>query len=1244
MLRHLPILAGLAGLFFAAIGNCEAIEVPLFFYERKPDSNVYMARTPYLTAYLDENGLALEASGIHLHLEFLGSSAGKTLGPETKLNASVNILLGKPETWRTDLPAFARIRYKGVYPGIDAVYGGTERKLKSEFVVAPGSDPHVIQLRYRGAEQIHVAADGALVVTTASGEFREDAPVIYQLIRGHRKIIQGGYRVSADQIVSFAIDPYDRKKELIIDPVLTYSSYVGGRGIDAGTGIATDAAGNVYVCGYTESPDFPIAGAIQGRVRGVDAFVMKLNSAGDTLLYATYLGGSAYDAANGITVDANGSAIVAGRTGSSDFPTVSAFQPVFGGGMDGFVAKLSPLGNTIVYSTYLGGAASDAANAVALDTVGNAYITGDTSSANFPTRAGFQSINRGRSDAFGLKLNTAGSIQYSTYLGGMGDESGKSIAVDTAGAAYIAGNTTSPDFPVLNAFQPNSGGGEDAFVTKLSPTGSALVYSTYLGGSSGSVTYPESANGIAVDSQGAAVVVGSTNSSNFPLQAPIQPLPGGTLDAFVTKLTPTGSALIYSTYLGGVGLDYANAVTLDASGQAYVTGGTNSINFPAVNPLQPQVAGLYDIFVTKFDAAGTRLVFSTLLGGSGSEEGLGIARTNASEVWTTGMTTSGDLQLVGALQTFGGAEGSVLLARIADAVPATSSVSPASGYGASQAFQFTLSDQNGPANIVSATMLVNSSLDGNNACYVVFYANPNSAALWSDATAGWLPVVFGSGAVVQNNQCSLSGAGSSVSGSGANLVVTLALTFKRTFAGTKNVYAQVTNRSGLSSGWELKGTWTIPPNQAPAAIVSPSGGQGRIQSFQFTLSDPDGAADIASATMLVSPTLDGNNACYIVFYASSNSAALWSDTLPGWLPFAFGAAASVSNGQCSISASASSAVLSGTALVVSLALTFKSSFSGTKNVYVQVRDQGGLSSGWQLKGMWTVPADQPPSVVVSPASGSGRGQTFQFAFSDVSGPAAVDRATMLFSPALDGNNACYLLFYAGSGTAALWSDASAGWLFLQLGSATVVQNGQCAISGAESSATVAGGNLVLSLAITFKLVFSGTKNIYAQVTNQSGMSAGWQLKGSWTVPANQPPSVTVFPAAGSGRAQNFQFRITDPDGVSEIRSATMLVSPALDGNNACYLVFYAGSATAALWSDAAAGWLPFTPGSNTVVENGQCSISGAASSVTASSSDLVVSFAITFKASFVGSKNVYVQASDATSSSGWQWKGIWTVI
>jgi Beta-propeller repeat/FG-GAP-like repeat len=592
-----------------------------------------------------ERGIETERSAV-LRVKLVGANREARVEGAEELPGRSNYFLGNdPSQWRINVPNYGRVKYGSVYPGVDLVYYGNEGQLESDFIVGAGKDAGAIRLRISGARRLRITREGNLEIKMGGGEVVLGKPIVYQRAKSNggsageteKQFIAGHYTMKGRQEVGFEVASYDKSEPLIIDPVLRYSTYLGGSGYDQGYAVAADASGNAYVTGYTYSTNFPTENPLAGTTAGYsDVFVTKLNATGDALVYSTYLGGSSYDAGYGIAVDAESNAYVTGYTYSTNFPTANPYQSTLAGGDDAFVTKLNAAGNALIYSTYLGGSYGDEGNGIAVDAGGNAYVTGYTYSTNFPTENPFQATSGGNYDAFVTKLNAAGSaLIYSTYLGGSDAESGNGIAVDAEGNAYVTGYTYSTNFPTVNAYQASLGGGDyDAFVTKFDGLGNAVFYSTYLGGNGDDDGY-----GIAADTGGNAYVTGYTYSTNFPTKNPFQATLAGEDDAFVTKLNAAGSALIYSTYLGGSDAEGGDGIAVDAGGNAYVTGFTYSTNFPTKNPFQATLAGEDDAFVTKLNAAGNALIYSTYLGGSYNDEGNGIA-VSAGKAYVTGYTYS----------------------------------------------------------------------------------------------------------------------------------------------------------------------------------------------------------------------------------------------------------------------------------------------------------------------------------------------------------------------------------------------------------------------------------------------------------------------------------------------------------------------------------------------------------------------------------------------------------------------------
>ncbi len=593
-----------------------------------------------------------------------GQRAPRVVGLDRQVTQSNYFLGNDSRRWHTGVSNYAWVRYEGVYPGIDLVYRGNQRQLKYDFVIAAGADPGRIRLAFQGVDALTIGALGELVVHTAQGDLVQQPPVLYQEVEEKRQPVEGHYVLRTGHQVGFAVGRYDRGRPLIIDPVLTYSTFLGGSGYDTASAIAVDGAGNAYIAGVTSSTDFPGASSssIQPAAGGLeDAFVTKINAAGTAIVYSTYLGGSDIDDAWSLAVDGAGNAYVTGRTQSPTFPGVdgSSIQPAYGGGgADGFVTKINATGTAIVYSTYLGGSGFEQIHDIAVDGAGNAYVTGRTRSTTFPgvSSGSIQpAYGGGNYDTFVTRINPTGTaIVYSTFLGGSGSDYPYGIAVDGTGNAYVTGTTDSATFPGVSgtSLQPANGGCVDAFVTKINATGTAIVYSTFLGGSG-----CEEGIGIAVDAAGNAYVTGRTTSTTFPgvSGTSIQPAYGGGVeDAFVTKINSVGTGIVYSTFLGGGGDDSGGRIAVDGAGNAYIVGGTDSTAFPGVNASSIQPAyggGSEDAFVTKLNPTGTAIVYSTFLGGSGFDGSAGIALDAAGSAFVTGITNSA---------TFPGVDGSSL--------------------------------------------------------------------------------------------------------------------------------------------------------------------------------------------------------------------------------------------------------------------------------------------------------------------------------------------------------------------------------------------------------------------------------------------------------------------------------------------------------------------------------------------------------------------------------------------------------
>jgi len=669
--------------------SAQFAKLPLYFERNvgQTDARVkYLTRGPGYILYFTPTEIVLSLrSQASLRMQFVGANKEPTLIGQEEQACKSNYFIGNdPQKWHTNISNYAKVAYQNVYPGIDAVFYGNPQHLEYDLCVAPGGCPKDVRLRIENAKHLSIDSEGDLrILTAAEQEVRMQKPFVYQIVDGEKVSIESGFLLLAQNEIGFSVGKYDTDKLLVIDPVIIYSTYLGGSNNDIGNGIAVDNSGNAYVIGSTSSTNFPTKNPLQGSLAGFqNAFVTKFNPAGSALVYSTYLGGSGNDNGEGIAVDSSGNAYVTGSTASTNFPTQNPIQGSLTGQRNAFVTKFNPAGSALVYSTYLGGSGNDGGDGIALDSNGSAYVTGTTTSTDFPAMNAFQpTYGGGSSDAFVTKFNPGGSaLVYSSYLGGSTFDSGSGIAVDSSGSAYVTGLTDSTNFPTQNPFQGSLGGigAVNAFVTKFTPAGSTLDYSTYLGGSSSA----DGGNGIAVDSSGSAYVTGFTGSSNFPTKNAFQSTFGGGIeDAFVTQFNPSGSALVYSTYLGGSNNDIGKGIAVDSSGNAYVIGYTRSTNFPTKNAFQPAFGGgLEDAFVTQFNPAGSALVYSSYLGGSDVDQGHGIAVDSSGSAYVTGQTSSTDFPTKNPFQPTNAGNGDAFVTKIALTVPPPPVVLPPSKF------------------------------------------------------------------------------------------------------------------------------------------------------------------------------------------------------------------------------------------------------------------------------------------------------------------------------------------------------------------------------------------------------------------------------------------------------------------------------------------------------------------------------------------------------------------------------------
>ena len=913
----------------------------------------FLGRGPGYAIHFDGDGISLVRGQDIVRMELKGALPPRISGVQPQ-EGRANYFIGKPDQWITDVPLYAGVQYRGVYPGVDLVFYSGAGELEYDFTLAPGASASTINLVFRGIDEMRIDG-GDLVLKTGWGELRHRRPRVYQMRNGRRSEIAGRFVIRGPKEAGFETEPYPAGSTLVIDPVMVYGTYIGGTGADSAWAVAADSAGAAYVVGETSSVNFPKTFTISNSSGNGDAFIVKLNPSGTGVLYATYFGGNSRDSARGVAVDSAGNAYITGFTYSPDFPaTAGAYRSPSLGQPDAFAIKVNASGSALVYSALIGGAGSDFATSIAIDTSGSAYIAGYTSSVAFPvTSGGFQrSFGGGLQDAFVAKLNPSGSgLIYCTYLGGSGNDVANGIAVDAAGEAYIVGYTDSANFPTRSPIYANYGGQGDAFVAKLTPAGDSLVFSTYLGGS-----LVDIATAVALDSSGNVYVTGATLSANFPVTGgAFQTLNQGSYDAFVSKIGSQGTSLLYSTYLGGEGSDQSSSIAVDANGTAYIAGFTYSFHCPLQSPIQSSTHGGQEAFATAVGPTGASLVWSTYLGGSGDDQAAGIAVDPAGSVYVAGSTFSNDFPTTsGAYRTVYAGDGDGFLVKLGSSAPRAVSVAPSSGTGRSQTFSFVYSDPNGASDLASTQVVFNTAVNGVGACYINVDPTRGFAWLGNDGFTIWLgPITLGAAGSLQNSQCVLNGIGSSVVSAGNTLTLDLALTFQATFIGAKNVYAYAQSAGGLTSAWPQLGTWTL-SNQPPLPVsVMPSSGTGRSQTFSVVYSDPNGVTDLASTQVVFNTAVNGIAACYINVDPTHGFAWLGTDGFTSWMgPITLGAAGSLQNSQCILNGAGSSVAPAGNTVTLNLALTFQATFVGTKNVYAYAQSAGGLTSAWPQLGTW----------------------------------------------------------------------------------------------------------------------------------------------------------------------------------------------------------------------------------------------------------------------------------------------------
>ncbi len=1228
---------------------------PRFEEDRDATSTRYLWRNSGITVSLSGGGmLSINSSPrCEAHIRFVDANLRSEPQGEISTESKRVYYLGTGASWRT-ASQFERVRYPAIYPGIDLVFVATADHLEYNFELSPYADPRRIRIHFEGSS-LHLARDGDLEMQAGNVTILHQSPTAFQYLRGQLRRIACEYRLKGGHEIDFRLAAYNRGGPLFIDPILTFSNYLGGNSFDSINAAATDPQGNLYVGGETSSGSLTNPSISPRSSR--EAFIAKFNSAG-TLGFIVYLGGSNYDSARGIALDPLGNIYVTGVTNSYDFPiTNGAFLTHATGTQAAFVAKFSPSFG-LQYSTYLGGGTADFGFAIAVDSSGAAYVAGQTRSTAFPVTSGaFQRSSQGNSDCFVSKLNPTGSaLVYSTYLGGSALDACAGIAVDDSGNAYVAGTTYSTNFPVVSQVQSTLLGTANAFVTKLNASGSALVYSTYLGGS-----ILDNATAIALDSADAVYVTGDTASFDFPTTMGVfQTGLNGQYNAFVSKLSSAGSALVYSTLVGGSGSDVGTSIVIDPTGRAVIGGYTTSSNFPVSNAIQTVFQGAFDAFSTVLDPAGASLVFSSYFGGSGDDRGYAVALLPPSTLYLAGMTSSNNFPVAVPVQVGLSLppDAFVLNANYSGSVPAAMSVTPASGSVASQTFALQYSDTAGAASLQTVWVYFDSTLanPASNSCLLYYNVAANVINLAQDSGTAWLTASLGSATTLENSQCSLNVAASTVALNGNTLTLDLSMKFRPTYAGAKNIYLYAVDVLAANSGWQQRGSWVVPAGSGVPGTpsVTPSSGSSPNQTFGLQFSDTAGAASLQTVWVYFNTTLanPASNSCLLYYNVASNLINLAQNSGTAWLTATPGAATTLQNSQCSLNVASTSVALNGNLLTLNLPMTFNPSYAGAKNIYMYAVDASGANSGWTQRGTWTVPTGSgtPQTVSVTPSSGSSSNQTFGLQYSDTAGALSLQTLWVYFSSTLanPASNSCLLYYNVAANQLSLAKDNGTAWLAATPGFSTTLQNSQCGLNVASTSVALNGNTLTLDLAMTFQAAYAGAKNIYMYAADVSGDNSAWTQRGTWTVPAGSgtAETVSVTPSSGSLASQTFALQYSDTAGAASLQTVWVYFSSTLanPASNSCLLYYNVAANQLNLAKDSGTAWLAGTPGSAATLENSQCSLNVASTSVAMDGNTLTLNLAMTFQSAYAGAKDIYMYAADALgSNSGWTQRGTWTL-
>lgn len=1046
-------------------------------------------------------------------IRWSGARKGLRITGEEPQSATYSYFVGAdPQRWAANLPAYRRVRVEALYPGIDLLVYVRNNEVEFDYLVQPGAA--VSQIRWtlesssEPAGSFQLAASGELRPRDSQSAWVLKAPVAFQ---GTSPVLANYVRLP-ENAWGIALGPYDPAQPLVIDPVLSYSSFVGGAQFDQANAVLTDTANQIYLAGETWSVDLNAGSPQSAKLSGKDAFIARFAADGRTLLNITYLGGNGDDIATALRLYA-GDLYVAGETSSGDLPaSAGRYQAVNRGGKDGFVTRIRLTAPwTVLGTTYLGGAGTDRVNALLVDLSGSVYVAGLTGSSDFPVSSSFGlTIPGGGSDAFVARLSTdLSSLAWSGVYGGSGGDQAYALAFGSANTLWFAGVTSSPSLPTVNAIQTALSGSYDCFLARIPDTGASLLTATFLGGSSSDFCYA-----LTVDGAGNPILAGSSASANFPVTPGVfQPVRGGSYDAVVAKWDTATNSIAWATYLGGTLSDSATVAYIDIDNAVCVAGNTQSTNFPTMDPVQPTLGGLVDGFLSCLNSTGTALPFSTYLGGADEDRILAVARRT--DPWTVavGLTQSGNFPITAnARQPLRPGAGDGFLTAIsrggANVAPANLSVTPSNGNTETADLTYLVEDMNGVQDIRYFYGLIHNVVSAVGGCYFRYEADTNLIYLLNDAGNAWVGSArMGEAKTLTNSQCILDASRSSAWGHATRMSIRMRIAFRPGFGGVKSLLMYVQDRAGIIAGWQLRGGWTVPNlagNVQPAVTYfQPNSGTFPSTLFVVRAVDANGATDLRELHLLANTTLSYPNSCYVVYNQQTNQLRLLNDTSSAFLgPLTPGVSGTLENSRCVLSAGYSAATRSGDSLTLSVYLSFKDAAAGVNNLWTLVSDQSNTFLGWQNQGSFTVPIGPAyvkpaaQSIAITPV---GTKLRFTLTGSDANGGEDIKDFYFLANATLSNPNGCYVLIRRLTQQLLLLNDAGTAWVGTGLlGANQTLENSQCQINLAEASTAVEGSTARATLSIQFKAAFTGQKSAWLYVEDNAKLASGWVFLNTFT--------------------------------------------------------------------------------------------------------------------------------------------------